>query len=91
MATKPRVHQYGDSPEVIWTCKIGGPGMLEGGGQDLPMREAIERAYVEIVGREPEFIFSGWAGKLDECERAMVEDRTPREHVCAREALRRQP
>lgn len=77
-----------EQTEVIWTCKIGGPGMLEGGGQDFPMRQAVERAYREIVGRHPEFNFSGWGGELDECERAVVEDRLPEPHVCTRPPLR---
>ena len=69
--------QYGDSPEIIWRCKIGGPGYLTGGGNDLPMRQAIARAYREITGFEPEFIFSGWGAELTEPERAVVEDREP--------------
>lgn len=73
-----------NSGEVIWTCKIGGPGALLGGGNDFPMRQAIEKAYLEVVGRECEFNFSGWGGQLDECERAVVEDRLPREHECTR-------
>lgn len=71
---------HSNSGEVIWTCKIGGPGVLLGGGNDLPMRQAIIAAYREVTGREPEFIFSGWGATLTEPERAVVEDRPP---VCA--------
>ena len=33
------------------------------------MRQAITKAYRELTGEDPEFIFSGWAGELDEIER----------------------
>lgn len=59
--------------ERIWSCKIGGeiPDNLSDGA-DLPMRIAIERAFLEITGVEARFTFSGWAGKLDEIERKIV-------------------
>jgi len=63
----------------IWSCKIGEAeesDLLP--GDDLPMREAVRRAYRNLTGREPCFIFSGWGAELDECERAVVEDREPR-------------
>jgi hypothetical protein len=41
------------------------------------MRQAVEKAYRELTGEDPEFIFSGWGGRLDESERAVVEDRLP--------------
>jgi hypothetical protein len=41
------------------------------------MRAAISRAYRELTGYEPDFIFSGWNAELDEPERAVVEDRLP--------------
>ena len=44
---------------------------------DRLMREAVVRAYVEITGQEPHFIFSGWGGELTEAERAVVEKRKP--------------
>lgn len=57
----------------IWSCKIG---KAEGvpGGADFPMRRAVERAYMEITGQAPDFIFSGWGAELDENERAVVEN-----------------
>lgn len=76
--------EQSNSGEVIWTCKIGGPGELIGTGHDFPMRRAVEAAYRETVGRECRFDFSGWGAELDECERAVVEDRMPREHDCTR-------
>ncbi len=62
----------------IWSCKIG---EVESEhvpfAGDLPMRQAIAKAYKELTGHEPEFIFSGWGAVLDEPERAVVEDRLP--------------
>lgn len=61
-----------------WTCKIGEvDASLVPVGGDLPMRQAVERAYEELTGRRCEFNFSGWGGALDEGERAVVEDREP--------------
>ena len=62
----------------VWEAKIGTRGNVNlPPGADFPMRRAIERAYEEITGESPEFIFSGWGGELDEYELAVVEDRTP--------------
>jgi len=58
--------------ESIWECKIGGPVAGLPAGADLPMREAIKRAYKEITGEEPQFVFSGWAGTLTVSERAVL-------------------
>ena len=62
----------------IWFCKIGetDEGSVPHGG-DLPMRNAVGLAYTALTGVEPQFIFSGWAGELDEGERAVVENRLP--------------
>lgn len=62
----------------IWYCKIGEceqADLDKWNGADLPMREAIARAYKEVTGKEPDFIFSGWGAELTEPERAVVEDR----------------
>lgn len=64
-------------PEVAsktWYCKIGetDPANVPQGG-DFPMRRAIEKAYHEITGEWPDFIFSGWGAQLTEGERAVVE------------------
>lgn len=61
----------------IWSCKIGETASIPDGA-DAPMRQAVVRAYREITGTEPEFIFSGWGAELTEPERAVVEDREPR-------------
>jgi len=58
----------------IWTCKIGECGWIPPGA-DRPMRIAIARAYREITGHDPDFIFSGWGAELTEGERAVVTDR----------------
>jgi len=59
-----------------WTCKIGRSGNVPQGG-DYPMRQAIARAYKELTGEEPDFIFSGWGGSLNVSEQAAVDDRLP--------------
>ena len=43
------------------------------------MRQAVAEAYRKITGHEPDFIFSGWGAQLTEPERAVVEDRMPKE------------
>ena len=44
----------------IWVCKIGEVGSeLLPKGSDLPMRQAVAKAYKEITGYEPDFIFRG--------------------------------
>lgn len=58
----------------IWECKIGEVDAAKlPPGADLPMRIAIQRAYKELTGEEANFLFSGWGGKLDECERFVVD------------------
>jgi len=56
----------------IWDCKIGEVDDVPA-GSDFPMREAVKRAYFEITGKEPTFLFSGWGGNLTETERAVAE------------------
>lgn len=62
----------------IWYCKIGevDESAVPPGG-DAPMRDAVERAFLEVTGQDSQFTFSGWGGELDESERAVVEDREP--------------
>lgn len=59
----------------IWACKIGEvePDVLPSGA-DAPMREAVEKAYLELTGKENNFCFSGWGGKLDPGERIVVNE-----------------
>lgn len=62
----------------VWACKIGGERPLRlPPGADDPMRTAVERAFREIAGRDPLFVFSGWGGALTEGELAVVEGRDP--------------
>lgn len=53
----------------IWECKIGEADALPEGA-DAPMRRAVERAYQELTGRDPLFIFSGWGAELTPGERS---------------------
>lgn len=41
------------------------------------MRKAVARAYEELTGCRPLFIFSGWGGELSEARRAFLENRPP--------------
>lgn len=62
----------------IWDCKIGGVDRSKlPDGADLPMRNAIRQAYKELTGEEPQFIFSGWGGKLTKIEREIVSEKPP--------------
>jgi hypothetical protein len=62
----------------IWSCKIGEVDEAKlPNGADFPMRRAIAKAYEEITGEEPTFLFSGWGAELEEIERAVVENRLP--------------
>lgn len=66
------------SDMAVWFCRIGGAERDDlHGAADGPMREAVERAYRELTGEDPKFIFSGWGDKLEERELAVVEDREP--------------
>lgn len=66
----------------IWYCKIGecNEGDLPSAA-DLPMREAIEKAYREVTGRPPHFIFSGWGAELTKLEREVIDDGQTRDPV----------
>ena len=64
----------------VWDCKIGecddADLHTKDGkyyGADGPMRAAVKRAYREVTGRDADFVFSGWAGKLDDEERIVVD------------------
>jgi hypothetical protein len=61
-----------------WHCWIGEVAASNlPSGADGHMREHVERAYRELLGRVPDFIFSGWGDPLPEPERAVHEDREP--------------
>lgn len=55
----------------VWECKIGYSGPLPVGA-DAPMREAVRRAFVELTGLEPSFLFSGWGGSLTDLEKSVI-------------------
>ncbi len=66
----------------IWSCKIGEveESRVPDDG-DGPMREAVEKAYKEVTGRDCKFNFSGWGAELDEIQRYVQNvksDGTPR-------------
>ncbi len=64
----------------IWSCKIGEiDAQFLPAGADFPMREAVAKAYRELTGRGADFCFSGWGAELTEVQRAVVENRPPRE------------
>lgn len=63
--------------ERIWECKIGGAVDDLPPGADFPMRNAVAEAFEKLTGRTAEFNFSGWGSKLNEYERAVVENRKP--------------
>lgn len=64
--------------QKVWDCQIGVMGDLDlPDGVDYPMRRAIQKAFVEVTGREAQFTFSGWGGTLTEERLAVVEDRLP--------------
>lgn len=57
-------------PRDIWTCTIG--EAFEHPlppGADQPMRQAVAEAYYRLTGQLPEFIFSGWGGRLTKVQR----------------------
>jgi len=63
----------------IWSCKIGVTNYkgFNCRAPDHPMRQAIEKAFKEVVGIESDFNFSGWNAELTEPELAVVENRPP--------------
>ena len=58
----------------VWTCTIGRRDNrpLPVGGADVTMRQAVEAAYREVTGEEPDFIFSGWSGGLTFAEEEVL-------------------
>lgn len=54
---------------ATWSCKIGEADRDKlPDGADSPMRTAVARAYKELTGEEPKFIFSGWGAELTQVE-----------------------
>ncbi len=66
-------HWWADGP-FEWTCTVGPTdrGKLTVAA-DSPMREAIRRAFLEITGHEPEFLFSGWGQPPSESEQEYID------------------
>lgn len=68
--------------DKVWTCKIG---FVEDAdlpdGADAPLRAAVREAYVRLTGQFPNFIFSGWGGKLTDAEISVLDRQALREHT----------
>lgn len=63
-----------ENEKRIWFCKIGEVDREKlPQASDSPMRDAITKAYIELTGEEPNFVFSGWGGELTIGERAVVD------------------
>lgn len=70
------------SDKAVWSCKIGyADGTELPDGADLPMRQMVGDAFEALTGGQADFIFSGWAARLDEAELAVVEHREPRREL----------
>jgi hypothetical protein len=67
----------------VWECAIGGrdPVIIPPGG-DLPMRQAVERAFFELTGQRAEYTYSGWGRKFTEKALTVFsnKERTPPHH-----------
>ena len=62
----------------IWSCKIGEVDFDDvPDGGDLPMRQAVRKAYKELTGKDDKFLFSGWGSELTDIEREVVTGRPP--------------
>jgi hypothetical protein len=60
----------------IWECKVGEVDAKKlPEGADGPMRDAVRKAYLDLTGEEPHFIFSGWGSKLTPYEREVVSEK----------------
>lgn len=70
----------------VWHCRIG-PGAPRADGADLPMRNAVRRAFIDVVGEEPAAIFSGWGEHFCESEVAAIENGMPDEDMVQVETL----
>ncbi len=66
--------------DAYWTCTVGPTdrGKLTVAA-DSPMREAIRRAFLEITGHEPEFLFSGWGQPPSESEQEYIDSHKRRD------------
>jgi len=64
---KPMLVIEDPNPQV-WECKIGGNVHIPSGG-DAQMRGAVEQAFIRMVGKKPDFCFTGWGGRLTPTEK----------------------
>jgi len=63
----------------IWECKVVLPDDADlPEGADFPMRLAVRAACLEMTGKVPTDIFSGWCGHLTEIESELVGASDPR-------------
>lgn len=67
--------------QAVWSCKIGPVDRSElPPGADLPLRKAVEKGCLDLLGNTPVTIFSGWGGTFTRGEEASYfGDLTPRE------------
>jgi hypothetical protein len=61
-----------DDSLKVWQCKVGFAISKSNSASDTNMRLAVTKAFMELTGHTPDFIFSGWGGKLDEAEKRIV-------------------
>lgn len=62
----------------VWECKLGEPPDSDifdlPDGADSPMREAVRKAYIELTGKEPYVIFSGWGAEFSTEELEVIKE-----------------
>ncbi len=62
----------------IWQCKIGEIELSKIPEiRNSPMRQAVDRAYQQLTGESPKFLFSDWKGQLSANQWQIVEDAKP--------------
>lgn len=66
----------------VWQCRIGSASQLPPGA-DGPLRDAVEAAYEQLVGKSAEACFSGWGNEFSESELAVIQNRLPDPELCA--------
>jgi hypothetical protein len=70
---KPELGDKMRKQKQIWECQVGEVDVAKLPlGSDLPMRTAIRKAYFQLTGEYPEFIFSRWNAELDDVRRSIV-------------------
>lgn len=65
---------------IVWECKIGSLEDIDlPEGADFPMRQAIKEAYRKLTGKEIDFCFTGWGGKLTKMELSVIKTQDGRQ------------